>query len=80
MKKKNTPLGSDKMCEEEMIDAEDNELRIDKKILDDLKKEYSPALPNGMLNENNDLRILNLVEMLERCASLNEGHTKLLIT
>ena len=68
------------MCEEGMIDAEDNELWIDRKILDDLKKEYSPALPNGMHNENNDLRILNLVEMLERCASLNEGHTKLFIS
>jgi hypothetical protein len=68
------------MCEEGMIDAEDNELWIDRKILADLKKEYSPALPNGMLNENNDLRILNIIEMLERCASINEGHTKLLIT
>ena len=68
------------MCEEGMIDAEDNELWIDRKILDDLKKEYSPALPNGTLNENNDLRILNIIEMLERCANLNEGHTKLLIS
>ena len=67
------------MCEEEMIDAEDNELWIDRKILDDLKKEYSPALPNGMLNENNDLRISISLKCLS-VVQASKGHTKLLIS
>lgn len=66
------------MCEE-MIDAEENELILRKLMLEKLKADYASELANGTHNENNDLRILALVEMLERCANLNEGHAKLTI-
>jgi hypothetical protein len=66
------------MCEG-MIDAEENELILRKMMLEKLKEDYASELSNGTHNENNDLRILALIEMLERCANLNEGHAKLTI-
>lgn len=66
------------MCEG-MIDAEENELILRKMMLEKLKADYNSELPNGTHNENNDLRILALIEMLERCANINEGHAKLTI-
>ena len=66
------------MCEV-MIDAEENELILRKMMLEKLKEDYASELSNGTHNENNDLRILALIEMLERCANLNEGHAKLTI-
>jgi len=66
------------MCEG-MIDAEENELILRKMMLEKLKMDYGSESPNGNHNEHNDLRILALIEMLERCANLNEGHAKLTI-
>ena len=58
---------------------EDSKKKLRDMMLEKLKEDYASELSNGTHNENNDLRILALIEMLERCANLNEGHAKLTI-
>jgi hypothetical protein len=70
------------MCDDEYLVAEDiaevNELKLQREWLEALKAEYQPQ-SEGHFNGENDSRIVELVNMVLRCGTYNEGLTRILL-
>jgi len=70
------------MCDDEYLVAEDiaevNELKLQREWLEALKAEYQPRY-EGDFNNENDSRIVELVNMVLRCGTYNEGLTRILL-
>lgn len=70
------------MCDDEYLVAEDiaevNELKLQREWLEALKAEYQPQL-EGHFNYENDSRIVELVNMVLRCGTYNDGLTRILL-
>lgn len=56
---------------------EENELILQKSWLEELKIDYHSPHPNGTFNEANDIRVVQLVEMIIRNGTYNEGLTRI---
>jgi hypothetical protein len=69
--------------DDEDLRAEDivevNELILPQAFLDDLTVAYHSVNPNGSFNDNNDTRVLQLVDMIIRNATINGGLTRITI-
>ena len=58
--------------------AEVNELKLQKELLEEIIAEYSPMV-EGAFNPHNDRRIVDLVSMILRCGTYNEGLTRIVL-
>ena len=58
---------------------EENELTLQRAWLEQLLIEYSSPNPDGTFNENNDIRVQQLVDMVLRNALFNNGLTRIVL-
>ena len=58
--------------------AEVNELKLQEFWLEELLHDYSPKV-GGHHNSQNDKRVIELVNMVLRCGTFNEGLTRIVL-